>query len=174
MTIVVNTIAGDVCRVGADVLIHTIGSTGERNDSIDRAIMQSAGPKFHAQLWSEPCLEDGQAIVARGDDIEENKAAFSHVVFVVDDLLEPLRTIIFNGLVAAAEEGFESVTCAPIDLMAKARKCSRTFDEAAHEIGCGLREFYSQYPDSSIRSITFVASSYSHMLELLESALTLH
>jgi len=100
---------GNIAQKKTDALITAINSGGMWFGGIDGVIQGVAGNAFHAQAAKAMPLKHGQAIVANGKGVAHG-GSFSNVIFVVDDLKGPLREIVNNGLEAAANAGFKSVT----------------------------------------------------------------
>ena len=53
-------------------------------------------------------LHDGQVVVAKGNR-NDHYGSFNDVVFVVDDLRQPLANLIRNALDAVKQQGYTSV-----------------------------------------------------------------
>lgn len=149
----VTVVSGDIAQVKADALISAINSEGMWFGGIDRVIQRHAGGLFHEQAGANMPLKDGQAIVAKGGP--RNRSKFENVIFVVDDLRQPLRAIIFAGLAAAANEGYKTVALPAIRLGVMRGVVEKTPGEAIDEIDAGVRQFFAQHGQQAM-NITFV------------------
>ena len=104
----VQVIAGDIAKIPADAIITAINSDGAWYGGIDGVLKRAAGDHFHARASAAMPLEDGMTVVAPGGNV--TSLPFQNVVFVIDDLKQPLGNIIFLGLKAARDAGFKAVT----------------------------------------------------------------
>lgn len=164
-------ISGDISQVGADALVTAINSGRCWFGGIDGVIQRVAGNLFHSQADKVSPLEDGQAIVAYGR-YYPNKGAFKNVVFVVDDLRQRLREIIYAGLKAASDAGFKTVSIPTIRMGVMLGSVEKSTEEAVNEMRTGVLWFLKNNPDTQISSITFVVYSDEKTRCLLEEALT--
>jgi O-acetyl-ADP-ribose deacetylase (regulator of RNase III) len=162
----VDLVNGDIAHVPADALITAINSGGAWFGGIDGVIQRVAGNLFHSQAKAAMPLTDGQIIVAMGNG-QKNNGAFRNVVFVVDDLKRPLHQIIFNGLVAASEAGFRSVTLPAVRLGVMRGVVEKSNREALAEIAKGIQLFLDEHPGTPLEQITFVVYSDSEIYNLL-------
>lgn len=161
---------GDVSKVPADALITAINSGGMWFGGIDGVIMRAAGELFHSQAERQMPLKDGQAVVATSNG-HAHRGAFTNVVFVVDDLQRKLREIVYNGLKAASEAGFKTVTIPAIRMGVMLGVVEATINEAVTEIATGVRAFVDENPGTSLQKITFVIYNDQKAIELLQRAL---
>ncbi len=148
----VQVIQGDIRTVEADALITAINSGKMWFGGIDGAIQSVAGGHFHAQAAVEE-LSDLKTVVALGGG--SSRAAFNHVVFVVDDLQSPLRKVVIAGLEAAERAGFKSVTVPGIRLGVMLGAVEKTLAEAYAELEAGVNSFLNGHT-TCIENITFV------------------
>jgi O-acetyl-ADP-ribose deacetylase (regulator of RNase III) len=137
---------------------------------IDGVINRAAGSLFHAQAGEAMPLKDGQTVVARNNN-HAHDGAFKNVVFVVDDLQQPLHRIIYNGLSAASDARFAKVSLPTIRMGVMLGAVEKSADEAVRRMAAGVREFLMDNPKTSIRNITFVVYNDSHTQSLLDRAL---
>ena len=163
-------VSGDITRMSADALIAAINSGGAWFGGIDGVINRAAGSLFHAQAREAMPLKDGQTIVARSDG-HAHDGAFRNVVFVVDDLLQPLRQIIYNGLKAASDAGFVKISLPAIRMGVMLGVVEKSLDEAVSEMATGVRNFLADHPDTLVQDITFVIYGDQRAQPLLESVL---
>ena len=148
--------SGDISRVSADALITAINSDGMWFGGIDGVIQRSCGGNiFHSQAEAAMPLKHGDTVVANSLGLPR-KNTFQNVIFVVDDLQGPLHQIIYNGLVAAAEAGFASVTLPTIRMGVMLGVIEKSMQEATREMAKGVKKFLAEYPESSLSVATFV------------------
>lgn len=145
---------GDISNFAADALITAINSGGIWFGGIDGIIQRSAGNQFHSQAAAAMPLRHGQTITAKGN--RSCQGTFKNVVFVVDDLKGPLHEIIRNGLQAAAEAGYATVTVPTIRMGVMLGAVEKSVGEATSEMARGVSEFLTNNLSSSIKQITFV------------------
>jgi len=169
----INVVSGDISKVKAGALITAINAGGMWFGGIDGVINKVAGNLFHEQAANASPLENGQAVVAHSNGHEHN-GAFSDVVFVVDELVSPLGRVICNGLQAASDAGFSSVSLPTIRMGVMLGVVEKSTAEAVQEMARGVREFKSNNPDTTIETITFVVYSDAETERQLRSALEVH
>jgi O-acetyl-ADP-ribose deacetylase (regulator of RNase III) len=145
---------GDISQVKADALITAINSGGMWFGGIDGVIQRSAGSMFHQQAQNALPLQHGQTVVAKGD--AQHDGAFKNVVFVIDDLEGRLADVVYNGLKAASDAGFTSVTLPTIRMGVMLGAVEKSVDEAVDEMAEGVRRFKADYTDSALSDIKFV------------------
>ena len=162
----VSVVAGDITRVDADALITAINSSGMWFGGIDGVIQRAAGNLFHSQAAEAMPLKDGGTVVAKSGS-RLVKGEFENVVFVVDDLKLPLRDIVFNGLKAASEAGFHSVSLPTIRMGVMLGQVERTPEEAVGEMVEGVKKFFA-LPKTSLAHITFVVYNDEYTKSLLD------
>jgi O-acetyl-ADP-ribose deacetylase (regulator of RNase III) len=148
----VQVIMGDIRTEPSDALITAINSEKMWFGGIDGAIQSVAGDLFHAQA-AERELHDLMTVVATGGSA--NRAPFQNVVFVVDDLVSPLRNVVKAGLEAANQSGLRTVTIPGIRLGVMLGVIEKTLQEAYEELEAGTAEFL-QGRSTSLRDIKFV------------------
>lgn len=165
-------IEGDVSKVQADALITAINSGGMWLGGIDNVINRFAGNLFHSQAAAAMPLHHGQVIDAKGDDT--NRAAFTNVVFVVDDLQGPLNEIIYNGLAGASVAGYRNIVLPTIRVGVMLGAVEKTVGEATRQMAEGVRRFMIDEPNTSIEDITFVVFRDTAVARALRSDLQQH
>ena len=104
-TIVVD---GDITQVTADALLTSINAGGLWNGSVDQAILRSSDGMFHDQALAVMPMRDGQVIIANAT--APHKGMFDNVVFVVDELEQPISSLVLAVLEAAEAQEFTSVS----------------------------------------------------------------
>jgi O-acetyl-ADP-ribose deacetylase (regulator of RNase III) len=156
-------ISGDISRVNSDALVTAINSSGAWFGGIDRVIQRVAGNHFHDQADALMPLSDGQTILASGNGTSQ----FQNVIFVVDDLQQPLGNIVFLGLQAAQTAGFKSVTIPTIRMGVMTGVVEKTKQEAVDRMADGIERFVLQ---GGQLDITFVVYSDKEVQALLSAA----
>lgn len=160
----ISVISGDIAQVKTDALITAINSDGMWFGGIDGVIQRAAGNLFHTQAAAAP-LTHGKTVVARGN--KSNSGSFSNVVFVVDDLTGKLRDIVYNGLKAAREAGFASVSLPTIRMGVMLGAVEKSKREAVNEMARGVYQFLTEYPNGL--DITFVVYQDQETQTLLKN-----
>ena len=169
----VKVISGDITRVSVDALITAINSGGMWFGGIDGVINRVAGNLFHSQAAAKMPLRDGQTVVACNSG-RAHDGAFKNVVFVVDDLKQPLRTIIYNGLIAASSASFKTVSLPTIRIGVMLGVVEKSASEAVSEMAKGVSTFLAEHHNTPLEQITFVVYRDPDTHHLLESALNAH
>ncbi len=147
----VRVIPGDISRIQSDALITAINSSGMWFGGIDRVIQQNAGSMFHDQARGKS-LSQGTTVYA--PQTAPHNGGFEDVIFVVDDLEAPLRTVIRAGLDQANTAGAGTVSLPMIRTGVMLGAVEETREEALREIVQGVKDHLSRH--SSLESITFV------------------
>ena len=166
----VSVVSGDVSRVKADALVTAIHSGGRWFGGIDGVINRAAGNLFHSQAAKAMPLTDGQTVVARSNG-HAHDGAFANVVFVIDDLQRPLHEIIHNGLKAASDAGFRSVSLPTIRMGVMLEVVEKSVGEAVKEMAKGVKKFLAADSSTKLESITFVVYNDKKTQSLLQSVL---
>jgi O-acetyl-ADP-ribose deacetylase (regulator of RNase III) len=161
----VNVISGDISRVHSDAIITAINSGGMWFGGIDGVLKRAAGNHFHNQASAAMPLEDGMTVVAPGGNV--TNLPFQNVIFVVDDLQQPLGNIVFLGLQAAQAAGFKSVTIPTIRMGVMSGAVEKTKQEAVDRMADGIERFVLQ---GGQLDITFVVYSDMEVQALLSAA----
>lgn len=107
----VEVVDGDITQEPADALITAVNSGGMWFGGVDGAIMR-VSTQYHDGLAD--VLRHGRSrdvvTVVKREKHEKYAGKFSTVVFVIDDLDEPLSVIVRRGLTEASTRGFRTVT----------------------------------------------------------------
>jgi O-acetyl-ADP-ribose deacetylase (regulator of RNase III) len=149
------TAEGDITQMPADALITAINLDGEWFGGIDYAIKKVAGEMYHAQAGAAMPLCDLQTVIARGTGNHRGK--FRDVVFVVDDLQSPLNRVVYTGLEAASNEGYQHILVPTIRMGVMAGAREKSPKEAIGKMALGVRNFIDKYAEStSLEEIKFV------------------
>lgn len=106
----VSVIDGDVTAVPAQVLITAINSGGMWFGGIDGVIMRTAGAQFHGQAAEALRRADRSAKTIVAKQLGWYHGRFADVIFVIDDLDEPLNVVVRRGLTAASDAGYQTVS----------------------------------------------------------------
>lgn len=162
----VSVVQGDIAAMGAQALITAINSGGMWFGGIDGVIQRCAGSQYHDQARASMPLEDGQTVVAKQK--RQHKGMFLDVVFVVDDLAQPLRNIVAAGLRTADERGYESVTLPTIRMGVMRGAVEKTIDKTVNEMVKGIRSVLDE--TTNLSSITIVVYNDAKTQKLLEQA----
>ncbi len=149
----INVISGDIGAIKSDALITAINSQGAWYGGIDGVIQRLAGDYFHANARLLMPLEDGETIVVRKQS--KQVLEFERVVFIVDDLKQPLRFVILRAMEAAELAGAIHVTLPTIRLGVMLGVVEKTVQEALEEMVLGVNLFLVADPDN-VKIITFV------------------
>ena len=148
----VEVVSGDIAQVKADALITLINSGGMWFGGIDGVIERNAGSLFHRQAATQE-LHDGMVVIATATGFQHG-GEFGDVIFVVDDLRQPLHQLVEAGLKAADEAGYESVTLPAMRMGVMLGAFEKTIDEAVGEMVLGLKSVIGGF--ESLESVTFV------------------
>lgn len=105
----VSVIDGDVTAVPAQALITAINSGGMWFGGIDGVIMRTAGDQFHGQA-AEALRADRSTKTIVAKQLGWHHGRFADVIFVIDDLDEPLNVVVRRGLTAASDAGYQTVS----------------------------------------------------------------
>lgn len=109
MTIKVNIVDGDIAAVPAQALITAVNSGRRWFGGIGSVIMRAAGDQFHGQ--AEEALRNDPTVKAVAcKQLGWHHGRFVDVVFVIDDLDEPLYEVVRRGLATASQAGYELVS----------------------------------------------------------------
>jgi O-acetyl-ADP-ribose deacetylase (regulator of RNase III) len=143
---------GDISSVRADALVTAVNSSGMWFGGIDGVIRRAAGNMFHGQLARKP-LGDGEAFYAPAPSGHDG--GFGDVVFVVDDLRQPLHKIVLAGLSCAEQEKLSLVSLPALRTGVMAAKYEATVEEALDETAKAISIFEDMQP-SHVRRIQIV------------------
>lgn len=162
--------SGDIAHFPADALITAINSGGMWFGGIDGVIKRAAGGLFHSHAQSAMPLSDGSTVVARSNG-HAHDGAFKNVVFVVDDLQRSLAEVVYDGLRAASDAGFKTVSLPTIRMGVMLGVVEKSAEQAAVGMGVGVRQFLKKNPDTPLESITFIVYNDQKTQSLLEGHL---
>ncbi len=104
----VKVVGGDITQEPSDALITAIGPNGKWYDGVSASILDTSGFMFHLQTVKDEPLVNGQTVLAgpRG----HHKGKFDNVLFVIDDLEQPLYNIVMIALREAERLKLRRVT----------------------------------------------------------------
>jgi len=143
----------DITSVRVDALITAINSAGLWFGGIDGAIRRVAGNMFHGQLASYQPLEENQTVYAPAATTHEG--LFGGVIFVVDDLLQPLHKVILAGLRCAEQERLNAVSIPALRTGVMAGAYEKTAEAALDQMMEAIRIFSDLEP-ACVRRIDVV------------------
>lgn len=164
----INVVEGDVTQVRVDALITALNSSGMWFGGIDGVIERVAGHQYHDvaahKLRGNP---DTDVIVANPD--HSHHGGFQNVVFVIDDLIEPLSLLVLRGLAAASDRGFTTVSMPMIRCGVMAGIVG-TIEETVADIAKAVR---AQATDATnkIEQLSIVVYQDPRMASLMRNAL---
>lgn len=104
----INVVDTDIGEKEVDTLITAIKPNGAWYGDIDVVIEQCADDMYHAQARAAMPLEDGQLVFTEGTDTHLGK--FKNVLFISDDLKQPLYDLVTSALKKAESLGIKSVS----------------------------------------------------------------
>lgn len=132
----VSVIDGNIATVRADGLMTAINSSGMWFGGIDGVLGGFAGSQYHNQLADALRVNPNlQTFVAAKRS--PHGGSFEQVVFVIDDLNEPLNVIVRRGLVAASAAGLRSITM-PLIRFGVMRRVGGNDDEKMEDMAMAI------------------------------------
>lgn len=152
---------GDVTRdVSVDAIVTLINSGGMWYGGVDGAIIRVAGQLYHSGARQAMPLTDGQVVVVEGDH-DDHHGSFDDVVFVVDDLRQPLSNLLSKALQTIKSKGYTRVAMPMFrtgvmlgvvesDAHAVVDQMERAFSGFNHD---GMDIFIVIYNDSRIKGL---------------------
>lgn len=167
MTLTINVVEGDITLEPADALITATNSRGIWVGGVDKAIKSVAGNLFHGQLDRAMPLEEGQTILARGMGHRGN---FHSVLFVVDNLVQPLSRVALTALRAAESAGLHRLTLPMMRTGAQLGRVEPTAEIAVQRLAQAVKAFAASNP-RSVSSIRFVIFRDHQTASLLDRKL---
>lgn len=166
-------VEGDITRITSDAIITAINSGRMWYGGIDSAIKRSARDRYnnndfyHAQAAAKMPLKNLQTVIARGFDL----TSFRDVVFVVDDLKSPLNQVVYTGLEAASNEGYQKVLVPTIRMGVMNGIVEKTEEEAIQKMALGVRNFLEEYSkQTKLVDISFVVYNNPSLAKKLDRA----
>lgn len=138
----IEVIPGNITQTGAKALIAPVNSYGYWAGGIDKAIQHWEGLAFHNQI-AKGC-RDGDTILTSVLP-KKRPRAFERVLFVIDDLKQPLGEIVRLALARADQERLESVTM-PLIRTGATRGIFKTAERPIEEMAEALKKFKASTP----------------------------
>lgn len=162
----VEVLTGDITNARADAVLTTVRRKKLCDGGVNAAI-GAANPCFAARLAKAPRLEDGQALLARGD----GKGPIDNVLFVGDRYEKPLSDIVLEGLKAADQNGLTSIAVPALRTGSVFGAVERTYQEVVAEIRKGVERFLAG-ARTSLERISFVVRNDEKLASQLQNAFT--
>lgn len=167
----ISAVEGDITRIKTDAIVTAINSQGLWYGGIDGAIQRAAGNLYHCQAQRAMPLKNLQTVIAKRYG-ERNLGLFEDVVFVVDDLASPLNQVVYTGLEAASNEGYQNILVPTIRMGVMNGVVEKTEVEAIGKMAKGVNEFLSKYAkQTKLEDITFVVYNNPVLAKKLDKAL---
>jgi len=153
---------GDITLVSANALITAVRSLRHSNDPVDEAIKQVAGSVYHDAAIAGNNLKQCRLVIAKSG-VQARNDRFNIVIFLLDDLKQPLSEMVKHALDCAATGGFRTVSLPIIrsDLPRKAPE--RTITEVIDGLALGIAKFREEY-DGGLDAITVVTHGHTELL----------
>ena len=156
---------GDITQVKADALISTIEVDALSSSGVDGAIHFVADDMFHDQIAANMPLRDGQVIATSAKSKGHNNGRFDNVLFVVDELEQPVETLVAEALSEAERLSFETVSIPPLRTGSRAG-VRETQTEALVGLAIAIDEFVRTKP-SQVKEIVVVVYNEDAQKKLL-------
>jgi len=161
--VAVSVLKGDITRAKKNAVMTTVQEKHLCHGGVNAAV-GAANPCFFAQLQKAPELEDGQALLARGD----GKGPVENVLFVKDRNERPLADIVYEGLKAADEAGLESIAVPAMRAGSVFGAVERSYREIVLEIRKGVERFVAG-ARTSLKDISFVVHNDERLATTLQN-----
>src|SRR3989344_3272791 len=166
-------IGGDITQISTGAIMTAINSGGLWFGGVDGAIQRVAGNHYHSQAAQRMPLHDLETVVARGNK-EDHRGQFDNVVFVVDDLKNPLSEVVYSGLKAANEQKYKKILIPAIRMGVMAGHVEKTPRQTVERLSFGILRFMKEYGDKTkLENITFVVYRDQRSVEEISSGLRL-
>lgn len=168
--------SGDVTTVASDALITAINPGGMWFGGVDRAIMRSAGSRFHDIAMRSMPLTDGQIVHATAPVIVPNDCmppvltVFRSVLFVIDSLQRPLDELILPVFQEADRLGLRTLSM-PMMRTGVMAGVYETPREAVYKVASAVNQFVASRP-RFVEEIKVVVFGQPQLANELESAVT--
>lgn len=160
---------GDITKTPGNI-ITLINSEGMWFGGVDGAIIRAAGNMYHEQAAAAHPLKDGKTVVAR--KTTKHRGPFRDVIFVIDDLQQPLSALVLAGLQAAEEAGLDTVNLPAMHTGVMLGVKEKTLDQTADEMAKGIRQFLATKP-KKVQTINIVVYNDASVAETIKRALEL-
>lgn len=159
---------GDITMYSADALIAPINSGGRWGGAIDGAIKRSSGPLFHRQAQAAMPLSDGQVIYATPNDSYPHNGLFRSVIFVVDDVRQPLQNIVLYSLNKAEDLQLRRVVMPAMRTGVALGYFEVSLKQTLDEIALGITTFVRREP-VYVEEVTVVVFDDMEIIDYLKS-----
>jgi O-acetyl-ADP-ribose deacetylase (regulator of RNase III) len=147
----------DITQIRTDAIMTAINSGGMWFGGIDGAIERVAGNFYHRQAAKAAPLNHLQTIIAKGSRGSTNTGEFNDVLFVVDDLETSVDKVVYAGLTAATNEGYNSILLPAIRLGIMRGAVEKTPEQTVKVMMKGLNQFFKEYGTiTKLEDIAFV------------------
>lgn len=161
-------IEGDATQVPCDALVTCINSEKVWFGGLDGAIQRAAGGIFHA-VPARMDLQDGMMIWA-GAPMSSVTRPFNAVLFIVDDLHQPIRDLVESAIATAVHHGARHIVIPGLRTGVMLDIAPEGSEEAiVNGIVGGARDFEERRPDTDLK-ITFATFRAPHLTRLFEAA----
>jgi O-acetyl-ADP-ribose deacetylase (regulator of RNase III) len=157
-------IEGDITQVKADALITAINSGGLWYGGIDGAIQRVSGKMFHNQAANQMPLHDGQVVFAPATLLHNGR--FDNVIFVVDELVQPVHRFVRAALDEAESRSLEVISIPTLRTGVMAGNYE-TREQAVVWLAIAVAEFVRTKP-SNVREINIVVYNNTEDKDLLD------
>ncbi len=135
----IEVIDGDITRQPCDTLVVGVNSFGDWRGALDLIIRSIAGNDYHLQL-ANALLADPELRVQIAHQLWPHLASFRDVVFVIDDLQEPLEKIVLRGLISASVANYRRVAM-PLIRFGKMRDRAGSPEEKLESIARAISDW---------------------------------
>ena len=164
-------VQGDITQIPTDAIMTAINSAGLWFGGVDRAIQRVAGDHYHSQAGNAMPLYNLKTVIARGD-ASQHGGRFNDVVFVVDDLRSSLDQVVYTGLEAAHQEGYNKLLIPAMRMGVMAGVVERTPEETIARLKQGMEKFMREYGEQTrLENLTFVVYRDPNMTRQLQTGL---
>ncbi|MBT5023073.1 hypothetical protein HOK51_08215 [Candidatus Woesearchaeota archaeon] len=164
---------GDLTQVPVDAIMTAINSGAMWFGGIDGAIQRAAGTRYHDQAMQNMPLKNLDVVDAKGDS-DNHAGMFDNVIFVVDNLESSLDQVVYKGLEAAHNIGYETLAVPAIRMGVMQGVVEKTPEETVRKIGEGVLNFLEVYGDkTSLKELTFVVYNDPNSQRLISEGISL-
>ena len=147
----INVTSGDITRTVeiVDAIATLVNSGGIWFSGVDRAIQRRCGNYYHAHLADQMnFVSDGKVFIVNGKSSRNYN--FKDVIFVIDDLTLPLKTLVFNTLEAAQKAGYKRIAMPSMRTGIMLGIVEETTLDTILAIKQGFFTFKEKYPNSAL------------------------
>jgi O-acetyl-ADP-ribose deacetylase (regulator of RNase III) len=159
----VRVLKGDIAQAKTNAVMTTVQEKHLCHGGVNAAV-GAANPCFFEQLQKAPELNDGEALLARGD----GKGPIENVLFVKDRNEKPLADIVYEGLKAADKAGLQSIAVPAMRAGSVFGAVERSYREIVLEIRKGVERFVAG-ARTSLTDIAFVVHNDERLATTLQN-----